>query len=265
MQIRKIAFFITFSLFSSIITADNKIIGFFEPIPHGVLNSVQQELFGKNSKPTLGTPSAEKKKNSKLTFKQGGFPMLYGGFLSYGKSIEFPLRHTNPKLYIVITPSIKVVPIEGETLRYLTLGEQKNPEPKLEPTLSTTSTPGMQAIIEKDSEQAEPKIYLLEKKQDEKKVWYWAISEDKLPEKGKISPISLILVTNPKNIFIKTGAYKSTEETHLRLPPIYITGEIDYAKNLSKFMDLSKYFEPLAADTKKDEDKKITQAILLNN
>lgn len=291
MKLQKITFFLLFSLYSSYTLADNKLIGFFEPAPDKVLNSIKNELFGAPAQ-DLATLKSETKTETELTietkkkefdkkinFKLGGIPMLYGGFLSYGKTIDFPLRHTSQKLYIVVTPSIRVVPIEGETLSHLTLEKQKNPQPKLEQTISTTSTPGMQTIIEKEVGQAEPKIYLLEKKENTKpiektksdtktetaKSWYWKVTEEKLPEKGKINPISLILITNPNNIFIKTGDHKATEEAHLRLPPIYIIGNMDNEKTLLKFIDLSKYFEQLTPDKKNDDEKKNSQTILLNN
>ena len=281
MNLNLISLLLMFSLVSSCCSADNKIIAFFEQAPQSVIHSVKTELTKgskKNQLISLDTTNPLKVSNeltSKILEKQllpslGGIPALYGGYLTYAKNIEFPLRHASQKLYIVVTPSIKVVPLQEQTVAYLSLDTaskiktDKNKNITQDTTLSTTATPGMEAVINTTASEPAAKIYLLEKKQDEKKVWFWKVSEEPAPKNGKINPISLILITNPNNIFIKLGDRIATEEAHLRLPPLYVIGDADKDTNLLKFLDLSRYFEPLTKETK-EEPELVKQSILTNN
>ena len=44
---------------------------------------------------------------------------------------------------------------------------------------------------------------------------------------------------------------------------LYVVGNIDKDKNLLKFLDLSRYFEPINCDNKKDEEKNNSQTLML--
>jgi len=218
------SFLIIFSLFLiSNLFANDKVIAFFEYAPQEARNDIDPES----------------------TLKLGGIPVIYGGYVSYNKKLEFPLRHSEQKLYIVVTPEISVKQTQGNTVS----------------SLAITKMPGFDVYlpqtIKKDTQNKNtqtPKIYLLEKKKDSKQCWFWHASEQKLPQNGRLESISLIIINNPDNIFVKLGDTMANEEAHLRLPPLYVVGDKNRDINLIRFSNLEKYFEPISAKTQSETD-----------
>lgn len=169
--------------------------------------------------------------------KLSGFIALYGGFVSYSGrdgSIEFPVLQKDPKLYLVITPEIDLVTVYGKTVSHSNFAK------------------GVDA-----------KIYLFERKQNAaKNVLYWQVSEVPKPADNRISPISIILLTNPKNIVVPKGDFIAQKNANLVLPEIYVVGDTNNTKTALDFLDIKHFFEPIEQEEK--EEKKVTKTLITN-
>ena len=169
--------------------------------------------------------------------KIGGFPALYAGFLDYSNKdglISFPLRHTSPKLYIVITKKIKLEMIEKDTVSHLEL-----------------------------TDPAATKIYLFEKKQDENKQYYWDVTEQQKPEDNRVNPISMVILSNPANLYVQTGDFMATENSNLILPNIFVVGAFEKEKIILDSMNFFNNFESI--ETVQKAHKKKKQILITNS
>ena len=172
--------------------------------------------------------------------------VVYGGYSDYSNNgrIVFPLRHTSPKLYLVITKKIKFEMIKQNTVSHAEL---------------------MQGPVGILDDPAATQIYLFEKKQDDKhKHYYWDVSEQKKPDDNRINPISMVILTNPRNIYVRTGQFISSENENMVLPPnIYVIGTFENNDVILATMDLKQHLEPVEIKIKVSKTK--NQRIIKNS
>ena len=228
--------------FSVLLKADNRIVFYLKDAPMQAVSLVRMDLekergLAKIDKISKKTPSQISRKFVKgemkkhLMPKLGGFVALYGGYIDYSNIdglISFPLRHVEPKLYLAITPKIKLVKVKGETVSHLEF---------------------------EDSKRTPMKIYLFEKKEDENKVFFWKVSEQEIPQDRRINDLSVILLTKPKNIYVATGDFISNDSKHIILPQnIYVTGVIGNNKILLDLLNIKRYFEQIEVEEEKVND-----------
>jgi len=241
MKVPKILYLILITITTILINlnADNKIIIYLQGAPEKALNSAELELakeqgIAKLEKIDTKTPSQINQKLIKgellkqLSPKLSGFMALYSGYVDYSDSnglISFPLRHTTPKLYVVITPRIKLIDVKGQTISHQEF----------------VTTPDNQT-----------KIYLFEKKQDQNKLFFWQVSEQQIPTNNRISPLSVVILSKPKNLYISIGDFIANDSKHIIIPNnIYVTGNIDNGKVILNSLNNIRFFEPITTEEKK--------------
>lgn len=240
---------LTFNIF---LNADNRIVFYLQDPPPQAIELAEMDVtkekgLKKLSKIDQKTPGQISRKLVKYQMKQhltpklGGFMSFYSGYLDYSNDnglIAFPLRHTEPKLYLVITPHFKLVKSKGETISHLEFGDKKT---------------------------APSQIYLFEKKVDKNKQFFWKVSEQEMPEDNIINPISVILLTKPKNIYIAKGDFISNDSKHIVLPEnIYVVGTIGNNKALLNSVDIKRFFEPIELE-EQNVNSLISKKMIINN
>ncbi len=186
-----------------------------------------------------------KKAAPEVTNTVGGFLTLYGGYYDYSNkdgAINYPLRHEDKKIYVAITPKIEVSKLYKETVSHI----------KADKTPDTNIPTGEKA-----------KIYLLEKQKGEDAVWFWKVSEQQIPQNRRLSKISLIIISDPNNIFVPIGNFVSQESEHLILPQIHVLGRKNLDKHILENLDATKYFEPIAKTAEKLQ-KKVQRDLITN-
>jgi len=105
---------------------------------------------------------------------------------------------------------------------------------------------------------------LFEKKKDKNESYHWEVKKTDLPEDGRINPLTITLITKPKNTFIEEEDFKSEEGSNLILPNnIYIVGNETNTKILLKSLEISRHFEPINFEEKKATET-VTQKIITN-
>ncbi|MCK4651414.1 hypothetical protein KAT08_04545 [Candidatus Babeliales bacterium] len=227
------------------LNADNRIIIYLRNAPAQTIIQAQKEFEKqkdeKLKKLSQKTPNQISKKliknefNKYLIPKISGFLALYTGYSDYSDPdglIRFPLRHVTPKLYLVITKKINPAHVMGQTISHLEFETEKNENKK---------------------------IYLFEKQQDKNNQYFWKVSEKATPKDKRISPISIVLITNPKNIYVPLGDFITDDSKHLILPNVYVVGNINNNQILLNMVNMLRYFEPI--DIK---DKKVSDTLLQN-
>jgi len=162
-----------------------------------------------------------------------GFFCTYGGYCDYSDDdglIAFPLRHTAPKIYLLIARTIKMESIKPNTISH--------------PEIPTETA---------------AKLYVFEKKEDPKRgYYYWDIRPQELPEDGKINDITLVIMTNPDNIYVPIGKkIIFTPSPHLILPPIYVVGNKEHNTIALETTDLKKFLEEVSFEQKQSAKKKM--------
>jgi hypothetical protein len=232
--------------------ADNRIVLYVKHAPPDVLMAAEQEakrisLAEQVRKFELQTPPpyngvAPFSLNRYMTPSVGGILALYAGYrdTSTGDGlISFPLCHTAPKVYIAITPQIRLVNVMGNTYshrEYVTeyINNQENPV----------------------------QIYLFERKQDAKKLFYWDVQAVPVPADKIVNPITIVILAHPDNIYVKKEASLATDNVQLVLPDIYLLSPIDPQINL-QFMDIAYLFEAITIEKKKVADT-TSQRMIMN-
>lgn len=237
-QIKMILWILTLSVHTHIIHADNRIIVLIKHAPGNVLQAAEQEanqmnLADKIAAMEIHAPSAVSQKMVKYALRAslrpnlGGIVAIYGGYMDISDRdglISFPLRHITPKLYLAITPRIELINIKGNTFAHREYAtDDQNPT----------------------------NIYSFELKQDAKKYTYWDVQEEQVPQDKKINPITLVLLANPKNMYVPLGQFMTTPNVQLILPDIYITGQANNEQALLTALDIRRYFEPITIEQKK--------------
>lgn len=127
----------------------------------------------------------------------GGIFSSYAGFLAVSDpngQTTFPLRHSKPVLYYLVTPEIFPIIMFGNTIDHWELAPAKP-----------------------------AKLYKIEKKKDEDlNEYYWQITQIPLPENKIISNKAVIIFANPDKIYIPEGITPTTNNAQLTLPDIYV-------------------------------------------
>ena len=236
-----ILFYLIF-LTSSCIVADNRIIIHLRHPNSKDRDFVKKEI-KKIEKIGNKTPSQISKKLLKRSIQQNispplsGFLSIYGGYIDISNPdglISFPLRHTNKKIYVAITPTIKLVTIKEKTVSHKEfIFSNKNPV----------------------------KIYLFEIKEDENKQSYWNVKKTKLPKNARVSPLTIVILSNPKNFVIPEGHFITSKNPQLVLPEIYTVGNLDKEEILLNNLEIKRYFEIIKTEEKKAGETTIQKLI----
>ncbi|MFC1894666.1 hypothetical protein ACFLYH_01820 [Candidatus Dependentiae bacterium] len=236
---KKTHFFLLMIVSITLLNADNQIVLYLQKPPEPVLNQVQMELAReKGIKKIEGlkqkTPSQISKKllkheiKANLIPKLNGFISLYSGYIDYSNPdglISFPLCHISPKIYLVITPRINLINVKANTISHKEFSK---------------------------SSKIPKEIYLFEKKQDKNKNFFWRVNKQNVPLNNRLNPLSLVLLTKPKNIYVAQGDFLTNNSKHIIFPEnIYIVGNVDNTSILLNTIAVNRYFNPI----KYKEDK----------
>ncbi len=229
--------------------ADPTIVTYLQQPPFQIIKSIdKEEALNKINNFTQKTPGQTSRKilkanlGNEITHNVSGFLAVYSGYIDYSNKdglISFPLRHTPAtKTYLLITKEIILNAVKGNTFAYAT---------------TTTTINNNNA-----------KLYSFEKKKDKNEIYYWEAKKIDLPEDGRINPLTITLITKPKNTFIEEGDFKSEESGNLILPNnIYIVGNKTNTKILLKSLEISRHLEPIDYEEKKVTET-VTQKIIIN-
>jgi len=227
---------LSFSLVTpNLLNGDNRIVISLKHAPAKVLTLVEQEFLKEKTLKKMNnldrkTPSQINNKFLKGKIKKllkpalTGFIALYSGFMDYSNSdglISFPLRHLEPKIYLAFTTRINLVKARGVTISH----KEYVKDPKFETA-----------------------IYLFEKKQNDKGRFFWQVSKQPVPTDKRINPLTVVILTKPKNFYVPFEDFLSTDSKQIVLPSIYVLDDSSKKEILLNSLDIKRFFEPIEVE-----------------
>lgn len=109
-------------------------------------------------------------------------------------------------------------------------------------------------------------FFKMEKKQDEQtKLFIWDVQQEDRPANNSI-PLKptqdafLIIVADPRALYVPVGVSVTDSSAHLLLPPIYVKKEIDIVKNSLYMITISHLFSPSRILYTKQEKRYVMQS-----
>ena len=223
--------------------ADESLLLYLRQPPETVLRAAHDRINGEEVVTTVGTyvkqrpphKLVEKQMQGRLNREElpnmSGFLTVYGGDsdISDGDGrLRFTLRHSTPTVQLVVTKHIKFGLIKGETVSHTELYADD---------LEATN------------------VYQFERKEDANGQEYWHVEEGKLEADGKIAPTSLVVITNPANVYVPLGDVMTPKSPHLVLPSVYVVGRVENDAAIIQAMDVLQYVDPVDDAVKKIGEK----------
>lgn len=159
-----------------------------------------------------------------LPFFQAGMYASYAGTITHSSpegKILFERKSPDPKLMVLITDSIKPVPIN----------------PFSEKTLSGF-VPGAKARAQQ---------YLFERLQDpETETYAWHVSSVPTDKEKRIPYDTLILYADPAHVIVPIGPTATRKSENLILPDFHVTEGYNSSLHALSFLKIRQYFAPVA-------------------
>jgi len=183
------------------LNADSRIILYIKTPPTNIVKNAikaSKKDLHIDKKMAPGQKIIRVKAGEFFTPKLSGFLSVYAGFMDISDKdglISFPLRHSKPKIYLAITKDIKIVKVKENTISH------KEFLPDLQVKLYS--------FEKKDS---------IDPKDPTKKTLYWSVNEIQGKNEKKVNPLTIVILTDPSNIYVPTGDFLSMESPHLILP-----------------------------------------------
>ena len=87
------------------------------------------------------------------------------------------------------------------------------------------------------------------------------LKETQIPKNNRISPLTVVILSKPKNFVVPEGHFKTIENPQLVLPEIYTVGNIDKEKILLQNIGIKRYFEIIKTEEKKVDETTIQKLI----
>ena len=153
----------------------------------------------------------------------GGFLGVYNGYGDFANTdglLNFPLRHLPAsKLFLLITPNIELVRAQGNTIAHAQIPEH------------------VRDIAVR---------YEFIKSKDVNDIPFWQVQKSKLPVSSRITGRTLTLVSDPRNIYVAEGVFRSHASAHMLLPRnVYVVGRRQQTRSLLSSLDLLRFHEPI--------------------
>lgn len=224
--------------------ADTRLMLYFTHLPQSELVLIKQTLQADQVQNPLQTADAQTPAELAnlqlenifkqfLTPKLSGFPVLYGGYVTVTDPdglAMFPLRHSQPKLYIAVTPDIKLIHVKGTSFSHA------------EYTAHGT---------------APLALYKCERLEDEKQKPFWKITKIQKPDNNRINPLTIVILSHPDNIYVAEADSMASAGEQFVVPPIRVIGNQDKELVNLRLLDIKPYFEQVKTEKKRVNDTTI--------
>lgn len=260
--------------------------------PQDVITAVQKDLFqqkteGKIQKMGSLPPDKFAKKMIKglmpsdlIPKTTRGIMALYAGYSTYSDKmgmITFPLRHDGKSVEVVATPSMDLEHLYKQTLSGVFISQK---------TMKSDGIPDEMApqkfvYAQVDDAPAVPKVggapgAAAPAAGDAKQpvsaggmLGSWKVERSALPSDAQIPTETVILLLNPKNLFVPQGKFMSMTKPHIVLPDMYLIGKKFNDEVLLNNQKNMRYFEEIVVQNgsviQKDTNMEIHQSAVVND
>ncbi|MBI2352725.1 hypothetical protein HYV11_00600 [Candidatus Dependentiae bacterium] len=224
---KKLFLFMFLNSFNALYSINSKIILFLRQYPS--LNIKNTEKLHKTISQKLQQPDYALGKASKKKKSQEGSQGILAFYLGYANlsdkngEIAFPRKHQIPNVNLLITKSIQPVYILAPSTIHNWMLDK-----------NTTS-----------------EMYHCKFLHDhETSLFYIETSKIPLPENAMIPLDTIIIISDPKDVFVPLGATIAQYSPNLVLPNIYIKKDFDYGYNALYTLSIKYYFEQIHSEYK---------------
>ena len=156
-----------------------------------------------------------------------GIFATYGGYLTISDlngEIAFGRRHTKPFIYYIVTELFTPILIGGNTIHHWELVEG-SPAKMYKMAFITNEQTG---------------------------VTFWEITAEPLPTDKFIPLESLVIIANPKYVYVPLGIIPANASPHLIFPDVYIKPGMNLTEHALYMLNLSQYFGAIIPIYKKE-------------
>jgi hypothetical protein len=184
-----------------------------------------------------------------------GIMALYAGYVTYSDKmgmITFPLRHEGKRVEVVATPLMNMDRLYKETYSGVFISQKTLVSSGISdsmPPQKFVFSQVDQSVPEKTTAAAEPKV-------DDKKtpteggvgLGAWKLERSTVPFDTQIPTETVILLVNPKNLFVPQGTFYSMVKPHIVLPDVYLIGKKFNDEVLLNNQKNMRYFEEIVVE-----------------
>lgn len=210
----QILFIVTFFLNNHSLRAEQVITLFLKPYPVVSIEAASKKLAQKFNKP--GKVATNRSKHI-LPAQVSGIFATYAGFLTvsnYDGQISFVRKHSKPFIYFLVTERFTPILRSGNTIDHWELEE------------------GIPA-----------RMYKMEQIEDsDSHMPIWQVTQEPLPANNIIPLESMVLIADPKYVYVPVGISLYKASPHLLLPDVYIKKGINLTQNALYIVNLTHYF-----------------------
>ena len=165
-----------------------------------------------------------------------GIFATYAGYLTVSDlngQIRFPLKHSVPKLYLVISERITPIVRSGNTISHWEFNTDYSSI-----MYSITKTTDPQTSLE-----------------------YFTIKDAPLPSNNVVPLESIVIIAKPKFFYVPLGITPVYKSPHLILPDVYVKKGITLTSEALYLLNVMQYFGLLTLLTKKEPRRYTTHLI----
>jgi|GEM_PF-2794345 len=265
--------------------------------PQDVVLAVEKELFQQKSDAKIqkiGSLSPDKfaKKMIKglipdnlIPKTTSGIMALYAGYSTYSDKmgmITFPLRHESKQVEVVATPSLDLERLYKETYSGIFISQ------KTMASSGALDSMPPQKFVFSQVDQAAPASGSAAQptatassagagKPDAKKtttgssggLGLWKVERSNVPLDAQLPSETVILLVNPKNLFVPQGTFMSMVKPHIVLPDMYLIGKKFNDEVLLNNQKNMRYFEEIVVQdgivVQKEKSMEIRQSAVMND
>jgi hypothetical protein len=162
-----------------------------------------------------------------------GIFSTYGGYLAvsnpFGQT-TFPLKHSLPILYFVVTQKITPMMMAGNTIHHWEIEQ---------------NTPAQMYKVERHHTEPDD-------------IYYWQVEAVSLPANRILPPESITILARPKDIVIPEGIRITNDAANLLLPDIFVRKTISKDADALYLLNIKHFFGHLHPLYKRDVTRYLT-------
>ena len=176
-------------------------------------------------------------RNIDLPTSPSGILGIYGGYYTYSSRdgfISFPLRHDDEEINLIVTPHLDLNFLHKQTISHLAVKESALDHYKI-------------------SEQMYPRHFHITPASSPSA---WDVKERHFPMGEKLPADALIIIANPRNIFVPEMTVPRLASKNLIGPTVYLIGKKSNDKVLLNNLHLLTHFEEIMTGEKEISNEK---------
>ena len=205
-----------------------------------------------------------------LPKSSSGIMALYGGYAAYSDKmgmINFPLRHDGKQVDVVVTPSMDLERLYKETFSGVFISQKT----MIDSGISNSMPPQRYLFSQVEAPVVPVAGDATAPKQDSNGsvIGSWQVVKSAVGFDTRLPAETVIILANPKNIFVPLGSFMSMVKPHVVVPDIYLIGKKFNDAVLLNNQKNTRYFEEIVVANgtvvQKEKNIEVRQSAVMND